>query len=83
MTAEKRQTDTAALKREAVRLGLAHGYAMTAATRHREGRRRMAQPLQDGGVAVGRDHARRWMRQAKVTGHTSQEAWSGDDRLSA
>ena len=34
MTAEKRQTYTAEFKREAVRLVLAHGYAMTEAARN-------------------------------------------------
>ena len=34
MTVEKRQTDTAEFKREAVRLVLAHGYAITEAARN-------------------------------------------------
>ena len=34
MTAEKRQTYTAEFKREAVRLVLAHGYAITEAARN-------------------------------------------------
>jgi putative transposase len=42
--------------------------AIAAATRHTYGgSRRMATPLQDDGVAVGRDNARRLMRQAKLT----------------
>jgi transposase InsO family protein len=41
--------------------------AIAAETEHRHGRRRLAKPLQDEGVAVGRDNARRLMRQATVT----------------
>jgi hypothetical protein len=40
------------------------GQAIAAETRHPSGSRRMAQPLQDDGVAVGRDNARRVMRHA-------------------
>jgi transposase InsO family protein len=42
--------------------------AIAAGTRHTEGSRRMAQPRQDDGCAVGRDNARRLMRHAKLTG---------------
>jgi putative transposase len=41
--------------------------AIAAETRHTYGSRRMATPLQDDGFAVGRDKARRLMRQAKLT----------------
>jgi putative transposase len=41
--------------------------AIAAATRHPYGSRRLAKPLQDDGVAVGRDNARRLMRPAKLT----------------
>jgi putative transposase len=41
--------------------------AIAAETRHTYGSRRMAKPLQDDGFAVGRDKARRLMRQAKLT----------------
>jgi putative transposase len=46
---------------------LARVQAIAAETEHSYGSRRMAKPLQDDGVAVGRDQARRLMRQAKVT----------------
>jgi hypothetical protein len=39
----------------------ARGKAMAAATRHRDGRRRLAQHLQDEGCHGGRAKARRWM----------------------
>jgi putative transposase len=41
--------------------------AIAAETEPSDGRRRLATPLQDAGCAVGRDNARRLMRQAKVT----------------
>ena len=41
--------------------------AIAAEPAHRAGSRRMAQPLQHEGCAVGRDQARRWMRQAPVS----------------
>jgi putative transposase len=41
--------------------------AIAAETRHSYGSRRMAKQLQDDGFAVGRDKARRLMRQAQVT----------------
>jgi transposase InsO family protein len=41
--------------------------AIAAETRHSDGSRRMAKQLQGDGFAVGRDKARRLMRQAKVT----------------
>ena len=41
--------------------------AIAAGTRHTYGSRRMAKPLQDDGLAVGRYNARRLMRQAKLT----------------
>jgi putative transposase len=41
--------------------------AIAAETRHSSGRRHMAKPLQDDGVAVGRYQARRLMQQAKIT----------------
>jgi transposase InsO family protein len=41
--------------------------AIAAETRPSSGSRRMAQPLQDDGVAVGRYHARRLRRPATVT----------------
>jgi transposase InsO family protein len=40
--------------------------AIAAETRHRDGRRRMAKPLQDEGLHVGRAKARRLMKQAGV-----------------
>jgi putative transposase len=46
---------------------LTRGQAIAAETRHTYGSRRMAKPLQDDGFAVGRDKARRLMRQAKLT----------------
>jgi hypothetical protein len=42
--------------------------ASAAGTRHRDGRRRLATPLQDAGFAVGRAQARRWLHQAGVAG---------------
>jgi putative transposase len=41
--------------------------AMAAETRSSDGRRRRAKPRQDDSLAVGRDHARRFMHQAAVT----------------
>ena len=46
---------------------MARVQAIAAETRHSYGSRRMAKPLQDDGVAVGRYKARRLMRQAKIT----------------
>jgi transposase InsO family protein len=42
--------------------------AIAAATRHRDGTRRMAKPRPGEGFAVGRAQVRRWMRQAGVVG---------------
>lgn len=59
MTAEKRQTYTAELKREAVRLVLAHGYAITEAARNwginatMLGRWKRAFEAQENGVFPG------------------------------
>jgi putative transposase len=41
--------------------------AMAAETRSSDGSRRLAKPLQDDGIAVGRSKARRFMPQAAVT----------------
>ena len=46
---------------------MARVQAIAAETGHSYGSRRMAKPLQDDGVAVGRDNARRLMRQAQLT----------------
>ena len=59
MTAENRQTSTAECKREAVRLVLAQGYAITEAARHlginatRLGRWKRAGEAQETGVFPG------------------------------
>jgi putative transposase len=47
--------------------------AIAAETRHTDGSRRMAKPLQDDGFAVGRYQARRLMRQAKLTAQRRQQ----------
>jgi transposase InsO family protein len=46
---------------------LARVQAIAAETRHSDGSRRIAKPLQADGLAVGRYQAKRLMRQAKVT----------------
>jgi len=62
------QRQTPACREAAETALLARVQAIAAETEPSSGSRRMAKPLQDDGFAVGRYHARRLMRQAKVTG---------------